>query len=219
MAIELCASRTLSPYFGDSNIVWTSIIGVILASASIGNAIGGRLADRANPEKVLCRMTFLASACILYIPVFSDIILSVLSSAIPGVKLGAVIVAAICAACIRILAQAREDNMDAVSAGVQGACATFDTQYSRVRITNEMLDGEEVRYMVVGDGCESATYLDEELKYELPVAYTRYYDLMYGNGEAENALMLGGGGCSYPEYCVSHHGGRQGIPGADGRNL
>lgn len=296
MAMELCASRTLSPYFGDSNIVWTSIIGVILAGASIGNTIGGRLADRMDPVRALRRTVTAASACILYIPVFSDIILSLLSSAIPGVKAGAVLgtvalflpssllfgtvpplvtklelermdhagrvsgrihalstlggitgtfaggfllvpafgcdsillglaivtaflslaaggklkhavlVAAICAACIRILAQAGQENEDAVAAGVQDAYATFDTQYGRVQVTNGTLDGEAVRYMVIGDGCESATYLDEDLKYELPVAYTRYYDLMYASGEVESALMLGGGGYSYPEYCVSHYG-------------
>ncbi len=40
MILELIASRLLSPYFGNSNIVWTSIIGIILLSSSIGNYIG-----------------------------------------------------------------------------------------------------------------------------------------------------------------------------------
>ena len=37
MILELVASRVLSPYFGSSNIVWTSVIGIILLSSSIGN--------------------------------------------------------------------------------------------------------------------------------------------------------------------------------------
>ena len=30
MTLELVASRVLSPFFGNTNIVWTSIIGIIL---------------------------------------------------------------------------------------------------------------------------------------------------------------------------------------------
>ena len=40
MILELVASRLLSPYFGYSNIVWTSVIGIILLSSSIGNYFG-----------------------------------------------------------------------------------------------------------------------------------------------------------------------------------
>ena len=31
MGLELIAARVLSPYVGSSNVVWTSIIGIILA--------------------------------------------------------------------------------------------------------------------------------------------------------------------------------------------
>ena len=40
MIMELIASRLLSPYFGNSNIVWTSVIGIILLSSSVGNYLG-----------------------------------------------------------------------------------------------------------------------------------------------------------------------------------
>lgn len=40
MILELIASRLLSPYFGNTSIVWTSVIGIILLSSSIGNYIG-----------------------------------------------------------------------------------------------------------------------------------------------------------------------------------
>ena len=46
MILELVASRVLSPYFGNTNLVWTSVIGIILLSSSIGNYIGGILADK-----------------------------------------------------------------------------------------------------------------------------------------------------------------------------
>ena len=46
MVLEICASYLFSPYFGNSQTVWTGIIGVILLSNSIGNYIGGKLAEK-----------------------------------------------------------------------------------------------------------------------------------------------------------------------------
>ena len=46
MAIELAASRIMAPYVGLSLYSWTGIIGVVLAGIALGNALGGRLADR-----------------------------------------------------------------------------------------------------------------------------------------------------------------------------
>jgi spermidine synthase len=46
MIIELVASRLIAPRLGVSLYTWTSVIGVILAGMSLGNYIGGRLADR-----------------------------------------------------------------------------------------------------------------------------------------------------------------------------
>src|SRR5579883_1552971 len=46
LIIELVAGRILAPYVGVSLYTWTSVIGVVLAGISIGNFIGGRVADR-----------------------------------------------------------------------------------------------------------------------------------------------------------------------------
>ena len=46
MVIEIVAARILAPSIGVSLYTWTSIIGVVLAGISIGNYLGGRLADR-----------------------------------------------------------------------------------------------------------------------------------------------------------------------------
>jgi len=46
MIMELVAGRIVAPHVGVSLYTWTSIIGVVLAGISLGNYLGGRLADR-----------------------------------------------------------------------------------------------------------------------------------------------------------------------------
>lgn len=50
MAVELSATRLLAPYFGTSMIIWTVVIGLIMIALSIGNILGGRLADKYAPK-------------------------------------------------------------------------------------------------------------------------------------------------------------------------
>jgi MFS family permease len=61
MIVELVAGRLIAPHLGSSLYTWTSVIAVILAGMSIGNVIGGRLADRHKPEAILGWL-FLASS-------------------------------------------------------------------------------------------------------------------------------------------------------------
>ncbi len=53
MTIELVAGRLIAPFVGVSLYTWTSVIGVILAGISIGNFIGGKLADRFASRRLL----------------------------------------------------------------------------------------------------------------------------------------------------------------------
>lgn len=46
MVLEMAGARLLAPELGTSIIVWTSLIGVILASLSLGYWLGGKLADK-----------------------------------------------------------------------------------------------------------------------------------------------------------------------------
>ena len=91
MIIELVASRILSPYFGNSNVVWTSVIGIILLSSSIGNFMGGKIADKNDLNKSLKAILFMAAIFTLFIPIFQKIILICISNTFTNIKIGAII--------------------------------------------------------------------------------------------------------------------------------
>lgn len=91
MILELIASRLLSPYFGSSNIVWTSVIGIILLSSSLGNYIGGKIADRENKEKNLKIILMLSSVFVMVIPFLQKDIIGLVSSIIKNIKAGAIL--------------------------------------------------------------------------------------------------------------------------------
>lgn len=70
MVIELVASRLIAPRVGVSLYTWTSVIGVILAGISLGNYIGGRLADRYASSRLLgiiLGLSALATLAILWL--------------------------------------------------------------------------------------------------------------------------------------------------------
>ena len=61
MIVELVASRILSPYLGSSNIIWTCIIGMMLAFMSLGYFIGGIVSDK-YPKRNILSLFLLNSA-------------------------------------------------------------------------------------------------------------------------------------------------------------
>ena len=61
MIIELTGSRILAPFLGTSLIVWTSLIGIILACLSLGAWWGGNLADRHPHSRVLGMIVLMAA--------------------------------------------------------------------------------------------------------------------------------------------------------------
>ncbi len=61
MVLELTASRLIAKHVGNSLYTWTSVIGVVLAGITIGNFLGGWLADRAAPSKLLNWLFLIAS--------------------------------------------------------------------------------------------------------------------------------------------------------------
>jgi spermidine synthase len=65
MILELVAARLVAQNLGASLYTWTSVIGVILAGISIGNFLGGKIADRHVPRRIL-PLLFLASSILSF---------------------------------------------------------------------------------------------------------------------------------------------------------
>jgi spermidine synthase len=61
LALEIDAGRILAPVIGTSLYTWTSVIGVVLAGISLGNWLGGILADR-RPGRSILSYQYLAAA-------------------------------------------------------------------------------------------------------------------------------------------------------------
>jgi len=91
MVIELTGSRVLAPYLGTSLVVWTSLIGIILASLSLGYWWGGRLADRRPEARLLGGLILLASLATAAIALTKSFVLAYLQSKVTGLHMAAVL--------------------------------------------------------------------------------------------------------------------------------
>jgi spermidine synthase len=72
LVVEILAARLLAPYLGVSIEVFTGIIGVILAGISIGAWLGGRMADRMEPSRLLGPLFVLGGIASLAAPLITD---------------------------------------------------------------------------------------------------------------------------------------------------
>ncbi len=68
LAVEICASRLLAPFFGSSTVVWANVIGLILVYLSVGYWFGGRIADRRPERMLLGRIVLVAAISVAVIP-------------------------------------------------------------------------------------------------------------------------------------------------------
>ena len=91
MATEICASRLLAPYYGSSTVVWANIIGLILASLSVGYWLGGRLADRRPSPQLLATIVLAAAVWSPLIPFVARPFLDLSVKGIDTLSTGAVV--------------------------------------------------------------------------------------------------------------------------------
>ncbi|MBI2874211.1 MAG: fused MFS/spermidine synthase [Firmicutes bacterium] len=60
MTLEIVAGRLIAPQIGVNLYTWTSIIGVVLTGISVGSFVGGWMADRWNPRRLLSGVLIIA---------------------------------------------------------------------------------------------------------------------------------------------------------------
>lgn len=91
MILELVASRLLSPYFGNSNFVWTAIIGIILLAGSFGNLIGGKLSSNKNSRLYAFLLLLITAVYLAAIPLVGTDVLSSIDAMNGSVQVSSVI--------------------------------------------------------------------------------------------------------------------------------
>ena len=65
LTYEIAAGRVLAPYYGTSLLTWTAVIATVLAGFSLGSALGGLVAERAERTAVAQVRAALVTAAVL----------------------------------------------------------------------------------------------------------------------------------------------------------
>lgn len=86
LAVELSASRLLGSVFGNSNLVWANVIGLMLLYLTAGYFLGGRLADRFPREDLLLKLIMWAAFLCGLIPLLARPIISRAAQAVFGAE-------------------------------------------------------------------------------------------------------------------------------------
>lgn len=98
MILELTGSRLLAPYLGTSLFIWTSIIGIILGSLSLGYYLGGKIADseaslgdKKASFKQFSMIIFCAAVLVAIIALTQNDLLKFISEKITDIRIGGII--------------------------------------------------------------------------------------------------------------------------------
>ncbi len=75
LGVELSASRLLEPVFGNNQLVWAALIGLILLYLALGAWLGGKLADRFPEQQWLELVVVVAALGVALIPTASGPVL------------------------------------------------------------------------------------------------------------------------------------------------
>ena len=93
MIFEIVGSRIIGPYLGSSVYVWTSLIGIIFASLSLGYWLGGLLSIKRTSYLFLAAMLISAGIFVMLTALGNTYVLDRIIKYIPGFKLRTLIAA------------------------------------------------------------------------------------------------------------------------------
>ena len=95
MVLELAGSRVIAPYMGTSLVVWTSLIGIIMLSLTLGYWLGGVVSDRCPRPELLSNIIGAAAVVTIIVALAADPLLSALSGGVRNVYAASVIASAL----------------------------------------------------------------------------------------------------------------------------
>jgi spermidine synthase/uncharacterized membrane protein YqaE (UPF0057 family) len=95
MVLEMAGSRVVAPYMGTSLVVWTSLIGVIMISLTLGYWLGGAAADRRPDRGFLSNIIGAAAVVTVVVGFVANPLLSVLSAGVRNIYVASVIASAL----------------------------------------------------------------------------------------------------------------------------
>lgn len=95
MVLEMVGARVLAPHLGTSVVVWTSLIGVVLACLAAGAWFGGRLADRTVSTRRLAGILAAAGAGTTLTALLHGPVGAAVAEAVPDLRAGAVMAAVV----------------------------------------------------------------------------------------------------------------------------
>jgi spermidine synthase len=91
LAVEITASRLLGNIFGTSNLVWASIIGLILIYLTVGYFLGGWWADRSPHLRTMYQIMVWGAFLIGLVPLIANPVLRMAADAFDQLQVGVLI--------------------------------------------------------------------------------------------------------------------------------
>jgi len=88
MSAEMAAPRLLAPHFGTTQVIWTNIIGTVLAALTVGAFVGGKLSDRWPNERIYARILVIGGFLLVLVPFISSPLLHAAGQALSSQKIG-----------------------------------------------------------------------------------------------------------------------------------